>query len=476
MNEYLDKITKTITDNQLLSLGDKIVVGLSGGVDSVALLGLLIELKNKYDLSIYPIYVHHNMRDNANEDVVFCTRLCETFEVQCNIVFVDVPSEVEKSKKSGEEVARNLRYKALRAYKNELGASCIVIAHHKEDQAETIIHRFLRGAGGLGLKGMSFASEDLIRPLLEFSKKELIDYVGLKGYGHVTDESNLDTKYTRNKIRHVLIPYLEKEFNPNLTNSLLRLSQILSEDEKYMEAEALRIFEKVRVGSTGLQVEKLNSFPKAIQRRVIRLSILKFKGNLKNIEYVHIERVITLLNQQSGKRVTLCENIVVLKEFDKLRFINENSTHNSNLGFAISLDTVPIKGYIQEANIAFSIRQIDQVEYKELINYKDSFKISKNVYTKWFDYDRIKANLVLRSRKSGDFIRIHKDGGSKTIKKVFVDKKIPVSKRNAVLMLADGKEIIWVVGVRVNPTYAVSAETKNIIEVELTKEDKHGKY
>jgi len=474
MNDYIRKIKKTIEENQLMTSGDQIVIGLSGGVDSVALLGLLVELKDVCGLNIYPLYVHHNIRKEADKDVMFCKNLCVKLGLTCKVIYVDVPKEVEQTKKSEEEVARKLRYKALRDYKMELGANRIAIAHHKEDQAETIIHRFLRGAGGLGLRGMTYKREDIIRPLLDFTKEELVSFVKSKGLGHVVDESNLDTKYTRNRIRHQLIPFLKAEFNPNLTNNLIRLSQILTEDESYMDNEAKKVFDYVSCDRNEINIDLLSEYPKAILRRVIRLSILKFKGDLKNIEYSHIERIISLLDQQSGKRVTLCEDIVVLKEFNRLKYLRENSIGNSKLGFAINLDTVPIKGYIQEVNMAFSLRQIEQVKYKELINYKDSFKISQNVYTKWFDYDKIKANLVLRSRKSGDFIRIHKDGGTKSIKKVFVDKKVPGSLRNRIPLLADGKEIIWAIGLRDNPTYAVTQESKIIIEVELTKEDKHG--
>jgi len=476
MSRYIADIKKTIKEHELISVGDKIIVGLSGGVDSVALLRMLIEISREFSLSIHPIYIHHNIREEANIDVDFCKNLCKNLKVSCEIVYVDVPKLVRESKRSEEEVARNLRYEALRNYKTKIGGTTIAIAHHKEDQAETIIHRFIRGSGGLGLIGMAYKNKDLIRPLLDFSKVDLVDYVKTSQLDHVVDESNTDTKYTRNKIRHELLPYLQKEFNPNITNSLVRLSGILTEDEKYMENEAKKAYKKVAESNSEIDVGLLGQYPKAIIRRVIRLSILKYKGDLKNIEYSHIERISGLLHQQSGKRVTLCEDIVVLKEFNVLKYFRENSRDKSLDGFSINLDTVPIKGYIQEANIAFSIRQIEQDEYKGLINYKDSFKISQNVYTKWFDYDKIKTDLVLRSRKTGDFIQIHKDGGSKSIKKVFIDKKIPGSKRNTIPLLANGKEIIWVVGLRDNPAYRVTVESKNIIEVELTKEDKHAKY
>ena len=143
MNEYIAKIKVTIEENQLISQGDDLVVGLSGGVDSVALLGLLIEIKESYKLNIHPMYVHHNLREDAKDDVLFCKSLCEKLGLECEVTYVDVPKVVKDTKKSEEEVARNLRYEALKNYKNQIGANAIAVAHHKEDLGKTIIHRFL---------------------------------------------------------------------------------------------------------------------------------------------------------------------------------------------------------------------------------------------------------------------------------------------------------------------------------------------
>jgi len=474
-NKLVQSIKDQIIKNELMKPNDRIIVGLSGGVDSVALLGILNVLKNELCIELYPIYVHHGLRDDADEDVAFCYSLCEKLQLNLEVVYVNVYEHIVKTKETEEEAARNLRYDALRNYLVKVNGSCIAVAHHKDDQAETVLHRFLRGSGTLGLSGMDMKSKDIVRPLLKTSKRDLEEYVKNAKLGHMTDSTNKDDRYTRNRIRMDLIPYLES-YNDNLVENLNRLSQLLSDDEQYMSKEAIRIHEIVLRDKNSLDISLLEQYDIAMIRRVIRHNILCINGNLKNIEFNHIQRIVDLMDLQSGKQADITGQLVVKKEYNKLIFTTRQDEQKSDEGFSYTLDTIPIIGYIQEVNIAYTIRKLDESENKELIKYKDSFKISKNIYTKCFDYDKIKANLVLRTRKSGDFIHIHKDSGSKTIKKFFIDEKIPASLRNKIPLLAIGNEILWVVGYRVNPKYQVSVESKDIIEVELLKEDNNGKY
>lgn len=478
--QWLHQLKEQIVSKGLVVQGDKIILGLSGGVDSIALLLVLIDLKKSIDMEVIPIHIHHGIREDADQDVVLCQQLCDTYGLELHVEYVDIPSLAKGLKQSEEEVARNARYKVFDAYLKEFGGTKIAVAHHMDDQAETILHRFLRGSGSLGLIGMLEVNGLIIRPLLECSKAELLEFVIGEGKEFVVDSTNIDTKYTRNKIRHELIPFLEKEYNQNIVQSLNRLSHIIREDEDFLGAESEKYFQQIilvkKECSIELDIMKLISCHIAIQRRVLRLALESLKGDLKNIEFTHITRIVELVQGQSGRWVPVSGKIVAKREFDKLIIKLDSSSNKNPIGFTRSLDTLPIKGYIQNTNFEFSVRQLSLTKYKELIKYKDSFKISKNVYTKWFDYDKIKANLVLRSREPGDFFCIHKDGGTKTIKKYFIDQKIPESLRDEIPLLADGKEIIWIVGYRINPMYTVSAETINIIEVELLKEDKNGKY
>lgn len=459
--------------------GDRIVIGLSGGVDSVALCACLSALKERLGIKLYPIYVNHGIREEALEDELFCQGFANTLGLPLEIVRVDVPDAVAKTGRSEEDVARELRYKAMEGYLRDIGGTLIAVAHHREDQAETVLHRLIRGSGGLGLIGMRYKSGHIIRPLLAISKSELEEYVRMKGCSHVVDHTNRSTKYTRNRLRHELIPLLEKEYNGNIIDTLNRMSSILIEDESFIEEEAVRIYKEVAVEEAGrvkVDINGLTRQKKAIARRIVRYAISHVRGNLKNIELHHVEECLELAGLQSGRRIELPGDCIAYREFDRIVVMKESKRLEGMQGFRHPIDTLPDKGYIQDIRLRYEVRVVTRDAYCEALNYKDSLKKTKNVYTKWFDYDKIETNLVLRSREVGDFIGIHPDGGTKTIKRYFIDEKIPASVRNRIPLLATEKEVLWVVGYRTNPNYSVTEDSKAIIELKLYKEDNNDRH
>ncbi len=479
--ELIDKVMGFITDEHLIDSGDRIVIGLSGGADSVALFLLLHEIKDFYDLSLFPIHVHHHLRDEADQDMNFCQDLCKELSYDLEIIHVDVEDFLIQHKVSVEDGARTLRYGALEAYLKKVSGQKIAVAHHKDDQAETILYRLIRGSGLLGLSGMQPRNGHIVRPLLSLSKEDLIGYIHKHGVGYCEDATNKDTKFMRNKIRHELLPQLA-EYNPNIVEVLSRSGKIFTEEESALAMEAQRLAsDMVELESkdnrriVSIDLLKLEKVHIAFQKRIIRIGLEKLKGNLKNIEYSHIERILELAQLQSGKEVPVTEGILAKKEYETILLERENQKEKKGQIAPIFLDSFPIKGYIQNANMTYSIRILPKSEYKELTNYKDSFKKGRDVYTKWFDYDKIKANLVFRTRIPGDRITIHENGDSKLLKKYFIDEKIPASVRNTVPLLACKEDVLWIVGYRSGEGYRIRSTTQNVLEVKLTKEDKNGK-
>jgi len=474
-NEFNSNFIKKIDENQLISPEQSIIVALSGGIDSVALLLFLHTLASKYNLNLWPIYIHHHLRQEADSDVELCQQLCDRLNLVLKVVHVDVLNYVELEKCSEEEAGRTLRYEAFEAYLTEKSASSIAVAHHIDDQCETILHRLLRGSGLLGLTGMKPRNGQIIRPLLDFTKEELREYVLAHDENFVEDHTNLDVSYTRNRIRHELIPYLKEKFNPNITQTLNRLSHIVSEDDDFIEVESRLAFQKVVTMSEHrgqkliqFKINELCQLHIALQRRVIKECVSILKGNSKNIEFNHLQRVIELMGQASGKRVDIVEGIIAIKEFEQIKIMYHAQLLESYIGFAQTLDMKTDKGYIQSAKIAYA------TYYYSINNYKDSFKISKNAYTKSFDCDRIENTLTLRTRQSGDFIHINQEGQTKTLKKFFVDEKIPLSIRDSIPLVAMDNCILWVVGYRINPIFEAAPASKKIFVVELTKEEVNG--
>lgn len=479
MDKKLKTIKNFIKTYDLIMSKDKIIVGLSGGADSVALLIILDMLYKSSEVKLYPIYVHHQLRDDADLDISFCKELCNRLSLELKVVYVDVKGEVNRSKKSVEEVARNLRYNAFNNYSLEVKANKIAVAHHMDDQAETIIHRIIRGSGTLGLSGMKPLNKMIIRPLLAVSKKDLYEILETKEQNFMEDYTNALNDYTRNKIRNQLIPLLKDEYNENIIVAINRLGQILRDEDDYMEQESAKIFKLAMICETSTKIifdiNVLLDVHKAMLNRVLRYGIKRLKGDLKNIEFAHIQRIINLIMKQSGKEVPIVKNYIAKKEYSQLIIMNNSESNKTSQKYSILLDRMPIKGYIQNANIAFSAKVYSRDEYNDLLKYKNSFKKTQNVYTKWFDYDKIETNLVLRTRNTSDRIQINRNGDTKTLKKYFSDEKISSSIREEIPLLAKGSELLWIVGHRVSTKYNVDKDTKCVLEVNLIKEDECGK-
>jgi len=474
--ELLSQVKDELTTYDLLKKGEKVIIGLSGGVDSVALLLLLNSLADELGISVHPMHVHHHLRDEATKDQQYCEVLCKELKLNLKVVHVDVKAYCERHKRSLEDGARQLRYKAFEDYYSALKADKIAVAHHKEDQAETILHRLIRGSGSLGLTGMQRINGYIIRPLLGVSKKMLVDYVEALGRDFVYDTSNDNQSFTRNRIRHELIPLLA-QYNENIVDTIVRTGGILTEDESCLRDMAKKVFDQVKIkgDDTKLKYQELNTQPVSIQKRVIRMAISQVKGDLENIESAHVNRILELMNLQSGKQVPVVEGLVVKKEYDSLVFTSKKNGKKNSLIEPIFLDSLPITRYIQNANMTMSVRVLTKSEYKGLTNYKDSFKKDANLYTKWFDYDKIEANLVLRTRIPGDRITVGVNGDSKLLKKYFTDEKIPLSLRDHVPLLAIGQDVLWILEYRSSEGYRLSETTKNVLEVKLIKEDENGK-
>ncbi len=469
---FIEQLYQEITKSSLIQDGQKVVVGFSGGVDSVALLYGLDGVKRRgLDFEVYPIYVHHGLREDADDDVALCQMHCRRLELPLEVVHVHVRTFCKKHHLSEEDGARQLRYASFYRHLKKIQGQSIVLAHHMDDQAETVLHRFIRGSGLLGLKGMEMKNRNLIRPMLHMRKNTLIHYCNARELAYVTDSTNAETVYTRNRIRLELIPYLEESFNPNIVESLHRLSCLMADEEEYMEQQAKHVYDNVATseadGSCRMNIPLLMDEAIAMQRRVVRLGIKHVVHSVKHIEFQHVERVIGLLYQQSGKEVPVRNGLKAVREFDALIICKDIADNKIQIQ-SYTLDTLPIKGYIQGAKLYYNVMQVSPSIYK------DSLKNTENMYTKWFDYDKIKANLVLRTRQPGDILHIDDDGHTKTLKKFFIDEKIAASKRDQILLLTDGHYVLWVVGYRINPIYAAKASSSAIIKVELTKEDKNG--
>ena len=320
----INKIINTIRRYNLIQNGDKIVCGVSGGPDSISMLNILNEIKEDFNFEIYVAHINHMIREEADDDQKYVQDYCEKNSIQCFVKRIDVIKFATNNKLGTEEAGRNIRYDFFEEVLQKVGANKIAIAHNKNDKIETIIMNLFRGSGVSGLKGIEpKRDEKYIRPLIECSRDEIEQYCELFRLSPRIDKTNFENDYTRNKIRNIVIPYIQKEFNPNIIETMERLAQVATEESDYIELQARGMYENILINKDEKQVvlnlKKFNELNKVIKSRIILLTFKELNGSTQRIEKVHIEDIIKLCNNNIGNKfLTPNKNVKVLIKNKKI--------------------------------------------------------------------------------------------------------------------------------------------------------------
>lgn len=457
----INKVRETIKKNNLVNGGDKIILGVSGGPDSICMLHILNYLKDEFNIKIYAAHLNHKIRGiEAQKDAMYVAKICDIMRVPCFIRAIDVPAYCKEKGVSLEEGARTLRYNMFFEIKDKIGADKIAIAQNINDQAETVIMRMMRGTGLQGLKGIQYKREDgIIRPLLDVDRAYIEEYCEQNNLNPRIDQTNLEEIYTRNKIRLKLIPYMVENFNPNLKESISRMTNLLKDDSDFIIQESNKSFDEIcsemSDNTISVDIDKFINTHKALKNRIIRKCINFVLGNIEGIEQKHIQDVNDLINTDKNNiRIDLPKGILVYKKSGNILFTDEEIVEEK-----ISYDyIIPKSGYIKikESNTLVESKILSIEEYK---------KFSSDKYVKFFDADKIEGTLHIRNRRNGDKIKLLGLGGSKKIKDLFIDLKIPKEERDLIPILSDEKGIIWVIGHRMSEDYKIDSNTNNILRI-----------
>ncbi|RKD33883.1 tRNA lysidine(34) synthetase TilS [Thermohalobacter berrensis] len=465
-----NKVINTIKKYKLIEKGDNVLVGVSGGPDSMALLYILYEIRDYINFNLYVAHVNHGVRGKeADRDEEFVKKVCSKLDIPFYSKKVDMEEFAKKNRLSQEEAGRKIRYSFFREIIKKLGKGKIAVAHNKNDQAETLLMRFIRGTGIDGLKGMDYINGDIIRPLLDVERKEIESFLENSGIKARIDKTNLKPIYKRNKIRLELIPYIRENFNENIINTLFRTSTIMKVESDFLENYSKKIQNEVlkNKGKNEVSIDRDKFLEQhiAIKNRILRNCIENIKGNLKGIEEKHISDMITLIKEGStGKRIDLPNNLIIRISYDTI-IIEKKKKSNKKKELYY---TVKINGITEVEDFGFEI--------STKVLHKDDFKMeSKNKFIKYFDYDKIKDNLYIRNRKPGDIFKPLGMRGRKKLKDFFIDEKIPREKRDLIPLLVDKENILWVIGYRISEQYKITNKTKRILVVEYknNKEELH---
>ena len=456
------RIKEYIEEYKMLEGIKNVVVGFSGGADSVCLLLMLktyIE-DTGLDIGLTAVHVNHGIRgDEANRDETFCRELCENENIYFEAYHYDVPFLAEEAHISEEEMGRKLRYEAFCGEAEKLGAdsAVIAVAHHENDQAETVLFNLVRGTGLKGACAMKPVSDvngiKLIRPLLCVKRKEIELCLDFWSRDYVTDSTNLSTVYSRNKIRHHVLEYMERELNPDAVSNICSFSQKLLLVSDYMDDVVDKAYTKYITLCKGADGDilvdgRIFDEHKAVSSLVIHR--LLFALNKKDITEANIDGIIELFGLQTGRRISLPGGFVAIKEYENILITRLQDSVKKN-------EKVP----------ALNVKVMLKPE-----------KISFSDYTKVFDYGKIRqylhmdsSDIVVRTRMDDDYFYVDNDGHTKKLNQYFIDQKVPGSNRDAIYVAALGNLVLWIIGMRDTAFFRVSEETKEVLTLSL--EDKN---
>jgi tRNA(Ile)-lysidine synthase len=459
MMSLLHKVRQTIQKHSLLITGDKVLIGLSGGPDSMALLDVLSSLKEEFDLTLFPAHLNHGFRGKeAEEDLAFCEKAAARYGLRLISETVDLPALIQEQGLSTQAAARDVRYDFFMRQAEAHGASKIALAHHADDQAETVLMRLIRGTGPRGLSGIPVARpQGIIRPLIHVTREEILDYLAEREIPYRQDSSNRKTVYLRNRIRRELIPMLVEGYNPNLVADLNRTAEILGEEDDYLQKEAGRLYNPIRI-SEGLSLDLagIRDLPQALVRRIVRLAIEETAGGLLGITFRHVDSVIRIMTAAgSSSRVDLPHGLKARKVYERLEFIRESES----IPYGVYELPVPGRELIPVLSIEVVSRILSPEERQPSLGQSTAF----------FDLDKCALPLSIRTREPGDVFYPSGFGKKKKVKRFFIDEKVPYPMRDRVPLLVNrDNQILWVGGFRTDTRFGVDAETDRTLLVKIS--------
>lgn len=458
----------------MLTCGDRVIAGVSGGADSVCLFLMLLELREKIGFDLIAVHVHHGLRgEAADKDQQFVEALCEQHRIPLEIFRVNLESIAKKRKQSLEEAGRMVRREAFDSVCKKYGGNKIALAHHQNDNAETLLWNLSRGTGLDGLGGIRPVNGKFIRPLLCMNRKEIEEYLAKRKQSYCIDETNAGTDYTRNKLRHLVLPILEEQVNSAAVRHMNETMEQIWELQEYMQEQVEAAYQECvqehfeKACWIQIQQKSFETFPELIKKMVIRKGMEQVGGKKRDLSHKHVDVMMELMNKQVGRTLDLPYEMHAKRNYEGIRLEKQRTYSLGEEKKAEIMQecmaelNIPGETILADRNLKLRCKILEKPKN---LSIKD---IPQKIYTKWFDYGIIKSSLYIRTRQAGDTIVIDEKGHQKKLKNWFVDEKIPKEVRDSQLLLAENNEILWVLGHRMSQAYQVKQLTKWILQIEV---------
>ena len=471
MSPLAEKVLRYIREEHMLNDGWKVVVGISGGADSMCLLFALLEIRAVMELELIGVHIHHGIRGReADDDQRYVETICREYDVPCYSFKADIRRMAAARKMTEEEAGRYYRYECFERVRVNLSANAIAVAHHQEDCCETVLMNLFRGSGIRGLTGILPVRDRIVRPLLRVSRGEIEAYLRAAGVKWREDASNADTGYMRNRVRHELMPYIRAHINERAGEHIEQMAGMMRDICDYLDEQTAAAFDrcvKVTADPAGcvIDAKAYRAEHGVIRRELLRRCLAVTAGRLKDIEYVHVELLDGLFDKNAGASLDFPYDMTARRTYDSV-IVRAGKREAPERTEGVRVDRVPGTYALPGPGMTMRLSFRDYGENEE---------IPRNVYTKWFDCDRIKGTLAIRTRRNGDFIIFDEAGHKKTLNRFMIDARVPRQERDRVLLLADGSHILWIVGYRISEGYKITDSTKKVLVAEIKGEEKHGR-
>lgn len=468
----LQKVRQTIAYYAMLQRGDRLIVAVSGGPDSVALMKALTMMAPEYELSLVVAHLNHGLRGaEADREEDYVRSLSHSMDLECVSGKIDIAALKEPGK-SLEELCREQRYAFLKKAAVDYGANKIALGHHRQDQAETVLMNLLRGSGSEGLRGMTPVREGLIiRPLLQVSIKEILAFLEEMGLAFASDSSNAHDCYLRNRIRHQLLPLLKEGFNCRIEENLCRTAEIMRLDDDYLAKEVegwlCRWGLTSQAGDKRLPLAEFHKLHVALQQRVIKHLLARASRSGQGISYKHVRAALALAcGSQGSASLDLPGGVVVRREYHTLIISRATGRHAGSAG----------RGTSENRAFCYPVNIPGRIEVPEAglsINFQFTARPDQAIFLTpgspivYLDYGALRPPLVIRNVIPGDRMQPLGMEGRKKIKALFIDAKVPRAERNKLPLLADQQSVIWAVGLRISSRVVITEKTRQVLKVEI---------
>ena len=447
-----------ILENNMIPKNVCVLAGVSGGGDSMTMLHMLSRLSREWGFSLKAVHVHHGIRgEEADRDAAMTEKICRQWGIPFICRRFDVPALALRWKCGTEEAGRVVRQKVFQEEGALLGGEDyrVALAHNQDDLGETLLHHLARGSGIRGLASMRPVSGRLIRPLLCLRRREIDYYLKENGIPYVTDSTNLTDAYTRNKIRHKILPLIEKELNPKACEHMAETARILGMAEDYFTRKGRELLDKWKKTDQGILVngEDFQEEP-LILSYVIMEAFYLLSGKKKDFSSIHVQSVLDLRERQVGSSSSLPYGLKGIRRYDGLWIGKASDERKKELLWDMEWEILPGEETSTPLGTFFA-----------RIFFYQGEKIPEKKYTKWLDYDKIEYRLSIRTRREGDFLVIDRKGNRKKLNRCMIDEKIPREERNKIPLLTCGGEVLWLIGGRINEQYKITQNTRMVLEV-----------